>query len=409
MTGIPSASAAALPARGGPLEGIRVLEFATAIMVPYAAQLLADLGAEVVKLESPEGDSNRWMTPGAHPELSSIAINLHRGKRSIAVDLKQPAGREVFLAEAARSDVLLTNLRPRALKALGLDEPSVREVSPAIVYVEAHGFPLQSGDADLPAYDDVIQALTGAARLGERTGAGVGFVPMLLADKLGGWAVAQAATAALLRRERAGGGQHVEVPMFDAVLSFVLAEHIGTAGYPGGEAGYSRVLNPNRGPHRTSDGWIAAMPNRDEHWRLILTVGGLADRLSEPWQRDMPARVWDGERAYGDLKAALLARTTQEWLAIFADADIPGSEVVSVENIVRDPVRHRGMIVEREHPVAGRWRAIGAPARFHTSPLPEPGPAPLVSGDADAILAELGYDAAAREVLYEEGAVRRPS
>jgi crotonobetainyl-CoA:carnitine CoA-transferase CaiB-like acyl-CoA transferase len=394
----------------GPLSGVRVVELASVVMAPFAGQQLGDLGADVVKVEGFEGDSNRWMTRGPHPELSGQAINLHRNKRSIAIDLKSDAGHEIVLRLIAEADVVLTNMRPAALRRLRLDHASVAATAPGVVYVEAHGFAEESGLADDPAYDDTIQALTGLPMLQESLGSGVTFSPTLLADKLAAFAIVQGTVAALYNKAVTGQGQRVEIPMFDSVLSFMLAEHLAGAAFPGGRAGYPRILSPNRGPHRTADGWLAIMPHSDTHWHTLFTEAGCADLLQSPWHADMKTRITQADSAYGDLKKVLTHHTTAHWLDFCTRNDIPVAEVPTLDDIVADPQRHHGVLINLEHPVAGPYRAIRPPVRFHGTPTADvPRPAPLVGADGDEVLQALGYSVVEREKFYAGRVVRHPA
>jgi crotonobetainyl-CoA:carnitine CoA-transferase CaiB-like acyl-CoA transferase len=393
----------------GPLAGVRVIELATTVMAPYGVQLLGDLGAEVIKVEGPEGDPNRSMGGGGHPELSGVALNLHRNKRSIAVDLKQARGHDIMLRLMAGADVLVTNMRLSALKRLGLDYDSIETAAPQLIYVEAHGFRVDSGLAEAPSYDDTIQAQTGLPMLGEAVGTGVFFLPTLIADKVAGMHITQGVLAALYHRAVTGQGQRVEIPMFDSVLSFVLTEHIGRAAFPGGPAGYSRILTANRGPHQTSDGWLALMPYLDRHWRGLFEAVGCADLLNSPWHRDMPSRLREADTVYGELKTVIRKQSTAYWLELCRRIDVPVAEIHTLDEIVADESLHHGVLAETEHPVAGRYRNISPPAVYYQSPTSRlPRPAPLIGADGEQILADLGYKEPEIAAMMDDGVVRRP-
>ncbi len=239
----------------GPLAGVRVIELATVLMAPLASQILGDMGADVIKVESEKLDSGRVLGGMVDADISSVSLNLQRNKRSIRLDLKNEAGREVLLRVLDTADVFITNMRPQALARLSLDALSVTATRPQLIYCEAHGFRNGTPDADRPAFDDIIQAESGMTRMGERAGMEVRFLPAVMADKLSGLYVAQAVLGALLHHRATGRGQHVEVPMFDAVLHFNLIEHLAGATIPGGSTGYSRILSRHRGPHATKDGY----------------------------------------------------------------------------------------------------------------------------------------------------------
>ena len=253
---------------------MRVVELATVIMAPYAGQMLGDLGADVIKVEHGPLDSSRIMGGGTTRGLSGVALNLHRNKRSIALDVKSKGGAKVARALLATADVFLTNLRPAPLERLGLRYEDLAESMPRLVYCESHGFASGTEEENAPVYDDIIQALTGLPSLNHDVLGVTAFVPALIGDKITGVMIANAVLAALVHRERTGEGQRVEVPMFDAVLSFNLVEHLAGAAIPGSRAGYSRIMSRHRGPHQTSDGYVAIMPYTDENWRALFEAVG---------------------------------------------------------------------------------------------------------------------------------------
>jgi crotonobetainyl-CoA:carnitine CoA-transferase CaiB-like acyl-CoA transferase len=392
---------------GGPLAGVRVVELATVVMGPFAGQLLGDMGADVIKVETDAGDGSRVMGGGPHPELSGIALNLHRNKRSIGLDLKAPQGRGILVELLRRSDVLVTNLRPGPLRRLGLDHDTIRDDVPRLVYCQAQGFRTSTAEADLPAYDDIIQALTGFPQLNEMGFGAAHFVPSTLADKVAGMFIVQGVLAALVARGMTGEGQRVEVPMFDAALAFNLVEHLSRAALPGGPAGYNRVLSRHRGPHRTSDGWVAMLPYTDAHWTALFHAVGEEEQLQEPHFADHRSRLMFADEVYGALAAILRRRTTAEWIALATEIGVPVSPVPELQDIVEDPANHRGVLRDAEHPVVGAYRSIAQPVIYSASGQREHEPAPLVAQHTDEILAELGFGAADVDELVAAGVVRR--
>jgi crotonobetainyl-CoA:carnitine CoA-transferase CaiB-like acyl-CoA transferase len=347
------------------------------------------------------------MGGGPHPELSGVALNLHRNKRSIGLDLKAPRGREVMMRLLDAGDALVTNLRPGPLGRLGLDYETVHERAPRLIYCHAHGFRSTSPEADLPAYDDIIQALTGFPQINEM-GIGVNhFVPSTLADKVAGMFIAQGVLAALVARASTGEGQRVEVPMFDAALAFNLVEHLSRATIPGGPPGYNRVLSPHRGPHRTSDGWVAMLPYTDAHWRALFEAVGEEHQLERPEFSDHRSRLTHADQVYGALASIVSRRTTADWVALGTALGIPVSVVPPLADIVDDEANHRGVLRDAEHPVIGTYRSIKPPVAFSASGQREPAPAPLIGEHTDEILAELGFTAAEIGRLVEEGTARR--
>ena len=375
----------------GPLAGIRVLEIATVVMGPFGAQMLGDLGADVTKLETEQGDSSRAIGPGPHRELSGVALNLHRNKQSIGVDLKHPDGRRIVLELLADCDVFITNLRPGPLARLGLDYASIGEQFPNLVYCQAQGFRSSTDEGDLPAYDDIIQALTGFPQITDLAFGETRFVPSIVADKVSGMFIAQGVLAALVARGTTGRGQRIEIPMFDAALAFNLVEHLAGAATPGGEPGYARVLSAHRGPHRTLDGFVALLPYTDAHWTALFTIAGRVDVLERPSFANHRARIINPDEVYGLLAEVVSERSSDEWIALCREHGIPVAPVADLVDIVEDPAKHRGVLSDVEHPVVGTYREIKQPIVFDESGQRIHAPAPLKAEHTEEILAGLGY------------------
>lgn len=373
----------------GPLAGIRVLDLTRVVMGPFATQILGDQGADVIAVEPLEGDTNRVMGPGPHPELSGIALNLMRNKRSVAIDLKDPESTGLVERLIRSSDVVVTTMRPGAVDRLGLDYESVRRIRPNVIYCQGQGYPLASDRANEPAYDDVIQAATGVSDIIERVTGEPGLVPSIFADKVCGIAMAQAITAALLHRERTGEGQHVEVAMTQTMTAFMLAEHgsgaisvppVNDEGKPA--AGYPRILTPERRPHRTQDGLIHMFPYRPEHYAALFDETGLEGEGGRERFEDQRATIANADSLYRDVRAACATRTTQEWLDFCTDAGIPVTRVATLQAMIDD-------LPTATHHVAGTYRALPALTNFKTAPLGLRRPAPLIGQDTEAIREEL--------------------
>ncbi len=369
----------------GPLDGLRVLDLTSVVMGPLATQILGDLGADVITVEDPRGTLSRVMTAGPAPQLSGVALNLLRNKRNVTLDLATAEGRDAVLAIAATVDVVVTNLRPGTLARHRLTYADVSTVRPDIVFCQAQGYPSDSEAADAPAYDDVIQAGTGIPDTFRRTDGEPRFVPTLVADKVSGLTIAYAVLAALFRRERTGRGQHLEVPMADVMTAFTLVEHAGaaTAVPPQGDPGYARILDPNRRPQRTADGWISVLPYTRQNFDSLFREAGRPD-LAEDGRIDTArSRLANIDTLYRDLATLLPHRTTTEWLTFCSAAGVPASPVATLEELIDSlPIA--------EHPRAGSYRVLPQPVRFSGVGGPTVRrPAGLSGEHTDEVLAEV--------------------
>lgn len=387
----------------GPLAGTRVLDLTSVVMGPLATQILGDLGADVVTVESANGDTNRYMGPGPHPQLSGVSLNLLRNKRNLAIDLKHPDGRAAVLRVAATCDVFVTNLRPQSLGRLGLAYLDVAGVRPDVVYCQAQGWPSDSERADEPAYDDIIQAATGVADAARRVSGEPALLPTIFADKVAGLTIAYAVLAALVHRERTGRGQHVEVPMVDAVRAFMLVEH-GAGAIPRppvGPAGYPRILTPERRPQRTTDGWINVLPYSRRHYDALFGEGGRHDLVGDPRYGDARSRILHSDFLYAQVRAILATRSTEQWLQFCRVHGIPATAVASLDELVE-------ALPEAAHPRVGGFKVVPPPARFANSPMTVRRPAPLPGEHNREVLAEVGLSEADIAALESSGVLRRP-
>jgi len=381
----------------GPLAGVRVLDLTSVVMGPLATQILGDLGADVITVESRDGDINRTMSRGPVRGLSGVSLNLLRNKRNVAIDLSRAQGQAAVLAIAAGCDVFVTNLRPPSLERAGLGYAEVAAVRPDVIYCVANGFPADGPEASRPAFDDVIQAACGVPDLMGLAGLPPALVPMLLADKVCGLVIAYAILAALFHRERTGEGQLVEVPMTDAMRAFVLAEHGGSAISRNGPPGYPRILTPLRGAAQAADGvWIALQPHRDEQWDALVREAGLDDLADDP--RLTNRSLWR-EPGYGYtvLGRVLATRPAARWLAFCAEHGIPAARAATLDELI-------DALPEDEHPLAGPYRVIPPPVRFGRTPASVRRPAPLAGQHTAEVLAEAGLTDDQIAALLADGA-----
>jgi crotonobetainyl-CoA:carnitine CoA-transferase CaiB-like acyl-CoA transferase len=389
-------------AAGGSLRGIRVLDLSSVIMGPLATQILGDLGADVITVESAAGDTNRIMSDGPHPQLSGIALNILRNKRNVSLDLKDDAAREAFLRIAATCDVFVTNLRPKSLEKLRLTYADLAAARPDIVYCQAQGFASEGPHANDPAYDDIIQAASGVADAFLRVTGRPGLAPTIMADKVCGLTIVYAVLAALLYRARGGGGQHIEVPMVDVMTAFMLVEHgadaIGAVPgtVPGPTPGYKRILTPNRRPQQTRDGWIHILPYTSAHYDVLFRVGGRTDLLGDVRFADLRSCIMNADFLYQVVQSVTPELTTAEWLDVCDGHLIPATPVVGLDELVdRLPVIR--------HPAVGDYRMIPSPVRFSATRAGLTRHAPLVGEHTAEVLREVGYSAADIDQLVMNG------
>jgi crotonobetainyl-CoA:carnitine CoA-transferase CaiB-like acyl-CoA transferase len=393
----------------GPLAGVRVLDLTTVVLGPYATQLLAELGAEVIKLEPPDGDNMRHVGAMRNPGMGHIHLNLNRGKRSLVLDLKKPAAREAALRLAARSDVLVSNVRPAAMKRLGLGYDDVAARNPRIIYASACGFSQKGPYADKPAYDDLIQGATAIPWLMERYGEPEPcFTPVLVGDRTTGLHTAFAIASALYARERTGKGQAIEVPMFEAVAQFVLGDHSGGLTFvpPIGEAGYARLVSRDRRPYRTQDGWLCVLIYNDKHWKNFFAAIGDPDRYTRDERFSThAARGRNFAAIYAWVTEIMKTRTTAEWRRLLDAADIPNQPLNSPQALLDDPhFAATGFVREERHPTEGPLRALGVPSGWSATPPATPFPARRLGEDSRAVLREAGYTDAEVDALAAERA-----
>jgi crotonobetainyl-CoA:carnitine CoA-transferase CaiB-like acyl-CoA transferase len=382
----------------GPLAGIRILDLTTVVLGPFATQLLGDLGAEVIKVEPPEGDNTRHLAPMRHPGMGAIFLHMNRNKRALVLDLKQPAGREALLRLTAKRDVMIYNTRPAAMARLGLGYEQVRAVNPAIVYVGAVGFGQSGPYAPRPAYDDLIQGAVGLPWLMVRAGAEAPrYVPATMCDRIVGQATANAVLAALFHRTRSGQGQAVEVPMFETMAQFVLGDHMGGRSFepPLGEAGSARVLARFRAPYATLDGFICALIYNDGQWHRFFAAIGKPAMMQDPRFVTLAARARHIEEICAFVAETLRTRTTQSWQELFSATDIPWMAMNTLDDLIDDPhLAQTGFFLRMQHPSEGTLTTTGLPTRFSASVPGIPQPAPRLGQHSAQILHEAGYSEA---------------
>lgn len=403
-------SATHSPTPAGPLAGVRILDLTSVILGPFATQILAQLGAEVIKIETPEGDNMRHVGPMRHPGMGHIFLHANAGKRSIVLDLKHPQGREAALDLAATCDVFITNVRPQALARLGLDYESMRSRHPGLIHVCCCGFDQEGPDAARPAYDDLIQGAVGVPWLTQQYGAPEpGYTPTTLSDRVTGLHAVYAVTAALYARSRTGEGQAIVVPMFEAMTQFILGDHLAglTFDPPQGPPGYARLLTPHRKPYATQDGTLCVLIYNDKHWRSFFAAIGETEGLGrDPRFATHSARAAHIDEVYAEVARLMRTRTTAEWQALLDAADVPNMPANSPADLLNNAqLRATGFLQEREHPSEGRLHVLAHPTRWSaTPPSREMAPAPQLGEHTREVLREAGYAPERIEALLAQGA-----
>ena len=394
----------------GPLAGVKIVDLTSVIMGPFATHILADLGAEVIKVESPEGDSLRSYAPQRHEGMSGSFLNLNRNKRGICLDLKNPKGQEVLNRLLKVSDVFIHNLRPGTIDRLGYGYEQIRAINPDIIYCGAHGFGSRGPYANKAAYDDIIQAGSGVAALFEETQGLPAYAPTVICDKLAGQAIAYSVLAALFQRARGGGGQAIEVPMFETSIEFNFVEHMAGFAFlpPLGAPGFARLLNHHRKPYRTLDGHVCILPYSDKNWLDFYEFTGRLEFAKDPRFQSLSQRVENIEILYQMVEDEAITRRTQDWVEFCDSVSIPCMRVARLADLPEDPhVKAVGLFEAALHPSEGAYRALRRPVQFSGSPFVIRRHAPRLGEHTAEVLDELGFAAdEVRDVLEQ---VERPS
>ena len=394
----------------GPLHGVRVLDLTAVVMGPYATQILADFGADVVKVESPEGDNMRWVWPFRNPGMGHIFLNANRNKRSIVLDLKKPEARDACLSIAKGCDVLVYNIRPQAMARLKLSYEEVNKVNPRIIYAGCFGYSQRGPYAAKAAYDDLIQGAAGVPWLLKRQGSETPrYAPIIIADRSVGQQVASAVSAALYYREKSGKGQRVDVPMFEHLLQIVLGEHLGGYTFEPqvGEPGYARMLSPDRRPYPTSDGYVCALIYNDKQWKAFFNLIGKSELLSSPEFATPEARSRNYDTIYGMVAEEMKKRSTREWIEALERADIPVQRMNSLDDIMADPhLAATGYFRAVEHPTEGRIMSMAVPSEWSESQPEYRRHAPRLGEHTREVLQEAGIPTEQIDRLLAGGAAR---
>ena len=392
----------------GPLAGIRVLDMTSVVVGPICTRTLADQGAEVIKVEAPEGDLLRHLAGiGRHPGMSGKFINFNRNKRSLCVDLRQTAAVDAVRALAARADVFVSNIRPASLARLGLDAAGLAAANPRLIACSILGFGSGGPYAEAPAYDTVIQAAGGVAATFERSIGEPRYVPMVMADHITGLIAAQSIGFALYRREKTGVGEMIEVPMLENIAGFVLTEHLGSATFdpPIGPSGDARLLSPDGKPVKTADGYISLSANTNTQAFAFFRLIGRPELCDDPRFSTAFARTQNTPEYFAIRAEAMLTRTSAEWLVLLRQADIPAGPYNSIDGLLKDPhLKAVEFVGTEDHPSEGRIRRTRVANVFSGGMRQALLPAPRLGEHTRAILAEAGCEEAAITAMLAAGA-----
>lgn len=394
--------------RTGPMAGVRIIDITSVLMGPSATQFLADLGADVIKVEPPGGDATRKIGPKGDDKMGPIYLGLNRNKRSLVLDLKTPEGREVLFRLVKDADALTYNVRPAAMARLGLGYEELSAINPRLVYVGMFGFSQRGRYAPSPAFDDLIQAATAMpTAMAQSLDGEPRFVPFNLVDRSVGLYAFGVIASALFAAQRTGAGQRVDVPMFETMVPYVLGDHqYGNKFVPSqGDYGYPRLLSPRRKPFRTKDAYVCCVIYQDHHWKAFLEILGMADMYeTDPRLKTITTRTNHADELNVFVERHLATRTTAEWRELLKQADVPVFPVHTFESLLEDPhLQDIGFFREEEVPSIGTIRETAVPSEWHGTPPSHYSPPPVLGQHSVEVLGELGYSPADVLRLMESG------
>ena len=391
----------------GPLHGITVIDLTTVLMGPFATQHLGDMGANVIKVEPTKGDVIRYSNHGRNHGMSNLFLNNNRNKRSIVLDLKQEKGKAVLTKLIQSGDVIVSNVRPHAMARLGLSYEEVKKMKSDIIYVSCFGFGQNGPYAKRAAYDDIIQTMVGVPHLFERAyDEPPKFLPSNFCDRVCGLTAVNAVTTALFYRERTGQGQLVEIPMYETMVQFLMGDHLGghTFEPPIGKMGYARIVNPNRKPYQTKDGYLAMLVYNNKQWAAFLELINRTDLIGQGIFADMSSRGANIVEVYGFVREVVIQHSTSTWLQRLKNTDIPHTIVPTLEDILENEhLQAVNFFPEYEHPSEGKIRTTAIPSQWSVSQPELRLPPPQLGEHSQEILTEYGYSPKEIEQLADMG------
>ncbi|MGI8334231.1 CaiB/BaiF CoA transferase family protein [Actinomadura scrupuli] len=386
----------------GPLSGVRVVDLTAMVMGPYCTQIMADMGADVIKIEPPTGDNTRYISVGPEPGMGGVFVNVNRGKRSVVLDLRSGEGRRTLRELIEHGDVFIHSMRAKAITGLGFGYEEVAAINASIIYTNCYGYGRRGPDANLTAYDDTIQAECGLPFVQEKLTGEAAYVGTIMADKVAGLTALYATMMALFHRERTGEGQEVEVAMFETMAAFMLVEHANGAMFspPLGPAVYPRAVTPDRKPYRTKDGLISALVYNDKQWSAFVNA------VKPAWAGEHFATLEQRARridtVYALLGETFLQRTTQDWLGLLRSLDIPAAPIRTLDELFDNPHLNEAGFFETVDTPNGPVRFPGAPTWFSRTPGRIAGPAPRLGAHTQEVMDELDTAAAAEDLPQDD-------
>jgi crotonobetainyl-CoA:carnitine CoA-transferase CaiB-like acyl-CoA transferase len=391
----------------GPLSGVRILDLTSVVAGPLATQTLGDMGADVIKIEAPEGDAPRHTGPARSPGMAALFMGLNRCKRSLVLDLKLEAAKDALWRLIETADVLVHSMRPQKIEKLGFGHKTVCAKNPRLVYAALHGYRDGGPYSGQPAYDDVIQGQSGIAALMAEVAGEPRYAPMILADKTCALSIAGAISAALFARERSGRGQFVEIPMFEQMVAFVLGEHLFGHNFvpPLGTLGYTRVTAPWRRPYKTKDGYLCMMAYTQAHWQKFWTMVGKPEMMSDPRFDSIASRAKNVVLIYQLAGQCIADRTTEEWLVDLRELEIPAARMSSLDDILTDPqLAASGFFKRATHPSEGEILYTDSPVRFSGAGSTSDRLQPRLGEHSFEVLREAGFKENEIQALAASGA-----
>ncbi len=392
-----------------PLKGIKIIDASSILMVPYCTRLLADMGAEIIKVETLSGDNTRYIGPSINKGMAAVFLNINRNKKSISVDLKSADGRLIIYKLIKKSDIFVSNIRKASLEKLKLTHCDFIKINPKIITANAVGFSSRGPYAGLPAFDDTIQAISGMAAYQEIYSDQPSYTSGATADKVTGLMLGMSILSALFNREKNGEGTELEVPMMETMVDFTLVEHL--YGYnflpPKAPPVYPRQSSPNRKPYKTLDGYIAVLPYSDDQWLRFFSIIKKEKILKDSKFCSLEARNQNIDELYKILSEELKKRNTSFWIKNLREQDIPATKVNFPKDLFEDEhLEKTNFFKVQDHPTEGKLLFPSFPVEFNEDKTSESSHAPSLGENTKEILTDLGYSEFEIESFVSKGTIK---